>query len=295
MNGGPTLQPHLTFLGFGFVAKALTRALDGQNFRLSAIVRTRRADEEARFPQVKFLDWTTGTDPAITAAISGSNHIVSSVPPRKEGDPAMQLLAPLLDELPALKWLALLATTGPYGDRGGAWVDETAKIAPDHIRASLRARQELDWLDLGQKKALPVHIFRLSGIYGPGRSAFDKLRRGSARRIIKRDQVFSRIHVDDIAQTLIASMARPNPGAIYNLADDLPAPPQDVIEFAANLLGLPVPPDEDFATAEISPMARSFYADNRRVANAKIKSELGIRLRYPDYKTGLRAILAQES
>ena len=289
------MHPHLTFLGFGFVAKALTRFLEGQTCKLTAVVRNRRPDEEALFPQVNFLNWTGARDTAVAAAIAQSSHIVSSVPPRKEGDPAMQLLSPLLSELPHIKWLALLATTGPYGDRGGAWVDETAQIAPDHVRASLRARQELDWLRLVQDKALPVHIFRLSGIYGPGRSAFDKLRRGSARRIIKPKQVFSRIHVDDIAQTLAASMVNPNSGAIYNLADDLPAPPQDVIEYAANLLGMAVPPDENFVTAEMSEMARSFYADNRRVSNLKIKTELGIKLRYPDYTTGLKAILAQEN
>lgn len=287
------LKPHLTFLGFGYVAKSLTRYLR-DNYSISAIVRTRREPQEAEFPQVSFVQWH-GTNREVANSIRQSTHIVSSVPPTKNGDPAMELLASLLENAKHLKWLALLATTGPYGDRGGAWVDETAEIAPDHIRASLRTRQEIDWLDFHKNLSLPVHIFRLSGIYGPGRSAFDKLRNGRARRIIKPGQVFSRIHVDDIAQTLAASMKRPNPGSIYNVADDMPAPPQDVIEYAAKLLGVPVPPDEDFATAEMSPMARSFYADNRRVANAKIKSQLGVALEYVDYRAGLQAILALEN
>ncbi len=289
------MDVNLVILGFGYVARALVQHL-GDGAEITAIVRTRREEEEAAFPGMRFLDWSEdASGDAVAEVLGRASHIVSSVPPGKEGDAARELLDRFLpDPVPALRWLALLGTTGPYGDRGGAWVDETAEISPDHVRASLRARQERDWLRRMDGRGWPVHVFRLSGIYGPGRSALDRVRKGTARRIVKDGQVFSRIHVEDIARVLAASMARPIPGAIYNVADDRPAPPQDVIAFAATLLGLPVPPEEPFETAEMTPMARSFYADNRRVSNRRIKEELGVRLAYPDYEAGLRAILATQ-
>jgi nucleoside-diphosphate-sugar epimerase len=191
-----------------------------------------------------------------------------------------------------LTWVGYLSTTGVYGDRGGAWVDEADAVAPTMARTRRRVAAEGHWLASG----LPVHIFRLAGIYGPGagRNALDAVRGGRARRIVKTGQVFGRVHVDDIVQVLRASIARPNPGAIYNVADDEPAPPQDVIAFACQLLGVAPPPEMPFEAAELSPMARSFYADNRRVCNARIKRELGIKLRYPTYRDGLRVILEQE-
>jgi nucleoside-diphosphate-sugar epimerase len=139
---------------------------------------------------------------------------------------------------------------------------------------------------------LPVHVFRLAGIYGPGRSAFDRLRAGTAQRVTKRGQVFSRIHVDDVGQVLAASLARPNPGRVYNVADNEPAPPGDVIAFAAGLLGLPLPPEVPLEAAGLSPMARSFWDESKRVSNRRIREELAVELRYPDYRAGLRAILA---
>ena len=154
----------------------------------------------------------------------------------------------------------------------------------------MRVDAESAWQSLG----LPLHIFRLAGIYGPGRGPFSKVRNGTARRIIKDGQVFSRIHVADIAQTLAASIAKPNPGAIYNLCDNDPAPPQDVIAHAAELLGLPIPLAEDFANADLTLMARSFYAESKKVCNERIKSDLGIKLIYPDYRIGLAALLAIE-
>jgi nucleoside-diphosphate-sugar epimerase len=180
-----------------------------------------------------------------------------------------------------------------YGDRGGAWVDESDDVAPTMPRTRRRAAAEAGWLHSG----LPVHVFRLAGIYGPGpgRNALEAVRAGSARRIVKPGQVFGRVHVDDIVEVLCASIARPRPGAVYNVADDEPAPPQDVIAFACALLGVAPPPEVPYDQAELSPMARSFYADNRRIANARIKRELGVRLRYPSYREGLRAILMQET
>ncbi|MBE9477085.1 MAG: SDR family NAD(P)-dependent oxidoreductase, partial [Proteobacteria bacterium] len=182
-----------------------------------------------------------------------------------------------------------LSTTGVYGDHQGGWVDETTPLNPATRRGQLRVKAERAWQDMD----LPLHIFRLAGIYGPERGPFAKLRRGTARRIIKANQVFSRIHVDDIAQTLAASIARPNAGAIYNVCDDLAAPPEDVIAYAAKLLGVAVPHGEDFDTADMTPMARSFYSESKMVSNALIKSELGVVLKYPDYKAGLAALASQ--
>ncbi len=191
---------------------------------------------------------------------------------------------------PNLRWIGYLSTTAVYGDHGGGWVDETTPLTPATKRGEWRVAAERAWQDFARKQSLNLHIFRLAGIYGPGRGPFAKLRAGTARRIVKPGQVFSRIHVEDIAQTLTASMNAPNAGAVYNVCDDDPAPPQDILAFAAKLLNLPVPPEEDFATAEMTPMARSFYSESKRVRNDRIKAELGVKLKYPDYKTGLRAL-----
>ncbi len=179
-----------------------------------------------------------------------------------------------------------------YGDRGGGWVDEQSELRPSGARGRRRVAAEAGWRDLWRQHGVPVHIFRLAAIYGPGRSPFEALRAGTARRIDKPGQVFSRIHVEDLANVLLASMAGPRPGAVYNVCDDEPAPPAAVTAHAADFLGLPAPPLVPFDAAELSPMARSFWDDNKRVSNALIKAELGIRLRYPSYREGLAAILA---
>ena len=192
---------------------------------------------------------------------------------------------------PNLEWVGYLSTTGVYGDAKGGWVDESSPLKPATKRGQMRVAAEADWQSIPN---LPLHIFRLAGIYGPGRGPFSKVRAGTARRIIKEGQVFSRIHVEDIAQILVASIAEPNAGAIYNMCDDDPAPPQDVIAHAAGLLGLPLPEEVDFETAEMTPMARSFYAESKRVRNDRIKSDLGVKLLYPDYRAGLAALIALE-
>ncbi len=225
------------------------------------------------------------------AALAGTTHLLSSIAPDEAGDPVLDLHLAELGRCRTLAWAGYLGTTGVYGDQGGAWVDETTPVAPTMARTRRRAAAEGHWLASG----LPVHVFRLAGIYGPGRSALDAVRDGSARRIVKPGQTFGRIHVEDIVQVLRASIARPNPGAIYNLADDQPAPPADVVAYAARLLGVSPPPAIPFEQAELSPMARSFYGDHRRVANARIKEELGVVLRFPDYRDGLRGILEHEA
>jgi len=227
-------------------------------------------------------------DDAGRAALADATHVLSSVPPHEDGDPVLRLHGDALAKSAAL-WIGYLSTTGVYGDTGGGWVDESAPVRPSGPRGARRAAAEREWLGLRGGSA-PVHIFRIAGIYGPGRNALAQLRAGMARRTEKPGHLFSRIHVEDIAAVLAASMAHPNPGAVYNLCDDRPAPGPDVVTFAAGLLGVDPPPLIPFEQAELSAMAASFYADNRRVRNDRIKQELGVTLAYPDYEAGLRAL-----
>jgi nucleoside-diphosphate-sugar epimerase len=222
-------------------------------------------------------------------------HLLVSVPPDAAGDPVLAVHGEDIARIKGLRWLGYLSTTSVYGDHGGGWVDETAELAPSGDRGRRRVAAEAGWLELWHRRGVPVHIFRLAGIYGPGRSPFDALRAGTAKRIDKPGQVFSRIRVEDLAHVLAASISRPRPGAIYNVCDDDPAAPEAVVAHAAALLGMPAPPLVPFEAAELSPMARSFYDDNKRVSNRLIKSELGVTLRYPDYRAGLAAILADEA
>jgi nucleoside-diphosphate-sugar epimerase len=219
-------------------------------------------------------------------------HVLVSVPPDEAGDPVLDTHADDIAALPGLAWLGYLSTTGVYGNRGGDWVDEASELRPSGARGRRRVAAEAGWLDLWRRRGVPVQVFRLAGIYGPGRSPFEALRAGTAKRIERPGQVFSRIHVEDLASVLAASIALPRPGAIYNVCDDAPAEPAAVIAHAADLLGLPAPPLVPFDEAELSPMARSFWTDNKRVSNALIKQELGVALRYPNYRAGLTAILA---
>jgi nucleoside-diphosphate-sugar epimerase len=192
-----------------------------------------------------------------------------------------------------ISWLGYLSTTGVYGDTGGAWVDEESPLLPDTERGKRRLEAETKWLSLYRCAGLPVHIFRLAGIYGPGRNQLVSVLDGTAKRIVKPGQVFGRVHVEDIAGVLEASINHPCPGRAYNVCDDEPCPPQEVVSFAAQLLGKPVPPEIPFERAELLPMARSFYADSKRVSNARIKTELGYKLLYPNYRSGLMALALQ--
>jgi len=234
--------------------------------------------------------------PVDATALNGATHLLVSVPPDAAGDPVLAQHGGDIGTLAGqLSWLGYLSTTGVYGDRGGGWVDETAQLLPTGERGRRRFTAEQGWLQLWRDRGAPVHIFRLAAIYGPGRSALDALRAGTAKRIDKPGQVFSRIHVEDLANVLIASMERPRPGAVYNVCDDNPAPPAAIVTHAAELLGIEPPPPMPLEAAGLSAMARSFYDDNKRVANHLIKTELGVTLRYPDYRTGLAAILAEET
>jgi nucleoside-diphosphate-sugar epimerase len=280
--------------GLGYTALALARDLAAEHWRIAGT--TRDPDKQERLAAAGFdvhlFDRDRPlADPAV--ALAGSTHVLTSIAPDDAGDPVLAHHLADLSRCATLEWAGYLGTTGVYGDRDGAWVDEADVVAPTMARTRRRVAAEGHWL----ASSLPVHIFRLAGIYGPGpgRNALETVRAGTARRIVKPGQVFGRVHVDDIVQVLRASIARPNPGAIYNVADDEPAPPQDVITYACALLGVAPPPEVPYDQADLSPMARSFYADNRRVDNARIKRELGVRLRYPTYREGLRAILEDEA
>ena len=284
----------LFVFGLGFSAQALLRLLPA-DWRIVATCReeARRAELAARGIEAFVFDGRHAlANPERTFA--GATHLLSSVPAEEAGDPVLALHAGDIAKLKNLSWVGYLSTTGVYGDRAGGWVDETSELRPSGERGRRRVVAEAGWLSLWRDHGLPVHIFRLAGIYGPGRSAFDSLRSGRAQRIDKPGQVFSRIHVDDIAAVLRASMRKPNPGAVYNLCDDDPAPPAEVIEHAAGLLNIAPPPLVPFAEAKLSHMARSFYADNKRVRNERIKRELGVSLAYPTYRQGLAAILKAE-
>lgn len=279
----------LLSFGHGYSAQALALLLQQPAWRITGTTQTEAKAADLRQSGTKIVQWPGEN---LSAALAEATHILVSIGPNAEGDPVFRAFGAQIASLaPQLKWLGYLSTTGVYGDHQGGWVDETTLLAPSTKRGQWRCQAESAWQTLANSANLPLHIFRLAGIYGPGRGPFAKLRAGTARRIVKPGQVFSRIHVDDIAQVLAASMANPKPGAIYNLCDDDPAAPQDVLAFAAELLGLSVPPAEDFATAEMTPMARSFYAESKMVRNDKIKSELGITLHYPTYAAGLQALL----
>ena len=285
---------HLFCFGFGYSALALARRLTASGWVVTGTCRSAEKAavlREAGFSAVLF-DRDRPVDPA---ALHGISHLLVSAPPDVAGDPVLALHGNDIAALPGLSWLGYLSTTGVYGDRGGGWVDETAQLLPTGERGRRRVAAEQGWLGLWHDSGVPVHIFRLAGIYGPGRSVFEALRAGTAKRIDKPGQVFSRIHVADLAGVLIASMEKPRPGAVYNVCDDDPAPSQAVVAHAARLLGVPPPPLVPFGAAGLSPMARSFYDDNKRVSNRLIKTELGVRLRYPDFRAGLAAILADEA
>ena len=269
---------HLLCFGFGFTAQHLAKLLPRDQWRISGTTRSREGLADMAVQNVEgFIFEEMQTIP------TSVTHMLASIPPAEKGDPVvLKFVGQLTHSFP---WIAYLSTTGVYGDRQGGWVDEDSELNPTSDRARRRVLAEQQW------QPFKAHVFRLPGIYGPGRSQLDSMRDGTARRIVKPGQIFSRIHVEDIAGILAASIARPNPGRIYNVADDEACPPQDVVAFAAELLGLPPPPEIPFDKADLSPMARSFYDDSKRVSNTRIKQELGYQLKYPNYRFGLRSLL----
>lgn len=288
----PDTPQRLFCFGLGYSARALADAVRAEGW---AVAGTCRGEEKRAALQADGIDafLFDRTQPMIDpqAALAGTTHLLLSVPPDAEGDAALDLHGADIAACSGIQWAGYLSTTGVYGDRAGGWVDETSERRPSGPRGERRVRAEDGWLELGRAHGIPMHLFRLAGIYGPGRNALETVRSGRARRVVKPDQVFSRIHRDDIAQVLRASMASPDPGAAYNLCDDEAAPPQDVIAFACDLLGVDPPPEIPFEEADLSPMGQSFYRDNKRVSNARIKDALGVVLKWPTYREGLRGLL----
>ena len=277
---------HLLCFGFGYSAQTFVARLHRPSWNISAT--SRDAEGIAAINAHGFHGLLFDSKLQIAPDVT---HLLISAPPDENGDPVLKLFQEQLQRLSKqLRWVGYLSTTGIYGDRGGDWVDEESPLEPNTARGHRRLEAERSWLKLHSDYRLPVHLFRLAGIYGPGRNQLLTVLNGSARRIIKPGQIFSRIHVDDIAGVLAASIAKPNPGRAYNVCDDEPCPPQEVVEYAASLLGLPLPPEIPFEQAELSPMAKSFYADSKRVSNQRIKKELGYKLIYPTYREGLTAI-----
>lgn len=279
---------NLLVFGLGYSAQAFVARHADMFASIAGTRRSARADVAGVAPLV-FDDGRS--DPALDAAIAQADVALVSIAPDEAGDPVLRACADALARASRLRRVIYLSTVGVYGDHGGGWVDETTPPRPASARSQARLAAERAWEEAAERHGFALDVLRLSGIYGPGRSAIDNLRRGAARRLVKPGQVFNRIHVDDIAGAIRACVLRDRAGAIYNVTDDEPAPPQDVVAFAAGLLGVAPPPEQDFETADLTPMARSFYGENKRVSNARAKDALGWTPLYPTYREGLRACL----
>ncbi len=276
-------------LGHGYSAQALEARLLAQGWQ---IIATTRSDEKAAALAARGLEpliW-----PGTELPLARATHLLSSIAPG-DGDPVLAAHGAAIAAASHLQWVGYLSTVGVYGDRQGGWVDEDSALDATTPRSVARRDAEAAWQALCDRAGLRLHIFRLAGIYGPGRGPFEKLRAGRAQMVIKPGQYFSRIHRDDIGQALDLAIRSDQPSRVWNLCDDAPAPPQDVLRHASALLGIEPPPEVPFAQADLSPMARSFYADSKRVRNDRIKRDLGLQLIHPDYQSGLAAILQAEA
>jgi nucleoside-diphosphate-sugar epimerase len=292
----PENNPKLFCFGLGYTGEALANSLMSKGWQIAGT--SRSAEGVARLQSLGIEAFVFNRDQPlddVNQALSGTTHLLCSIPPDSIGDPVLDCHGRDLQEaVTGLKWAGYLSTTVVYGNRDGGWVDETSERKPGVERGQRRVDAEDRWLAFGKGVTVPTHLFRLAGIYGPGRSALDQVRAGRAKRVYRDGQVFSRIHVDDIVTALQASMANPNAGAAYNLCDDEPAAPSDVTAFACELLNLSVPPLVPFEDADLSPMALTFWTDNKRVRNRRLHQELGVDLKYPDYRNGLQAIFDAE-
>ncbi|MGC4392036.1 SDR family oxidoreductase [Agrobacterium sp. M50-1] len=281
---------HVMIFGAGYSGKAIANVLKPETESLSGT--TRSEDKFASLAaagMTPFLFDGVHLNGDLTAAMGNVTHLVQSVAPGKDGDPLLALLGGDLRKfLPNLTWVAYLSTVGVYGDHHGAWVDETTPCRPVSARSVERVAAEAAWTEAAKKTDVPLSILRLSGIYGPGRNAFMNFEKGTARRLVKKDQVFNRIRVEDIGAAL-AFLAQKNEHGIFNVTDDEPCPPQDVVSFAATLMGVEPPPEQAFETADLTPMARSFYGENKRVSNARIR-DLGFDFRFPEYRLSLKQL-----
>ncbi len=283
---------HLFCFGLGYSAGVLAKRLASRGWTISGTSTSVQGVERIKSAGYHGYVFDGRSAPAdISAAIKAATHILLSIPPSATGDLALAQFADDLAHSPHLAWIGYFSTVGVYGDAHGGWVDETTPAKPTSERGLRRLTAETQWTEFAHRNGKSVAIFRLPGIYGPGRSAIEDVREGTARRIIKPGQVFNRIHVADIANAVEAAISRPHVTGIFNVTDDEPGPPQDVVSYAAELLKLPPPPDIDFVNAELSAMARSFYSESKRVRNTRLKNELGVQLQYPSYREGLKSIL----
>jgi uncharacterized protein YbjT (DUF2867 family) len=286
----------IVIVGLGYSAGFFARAALARGWQVTG---TSRSAEKAGslsaqgIPTLIFGGFAVSR--RLETAIAEADAVLVSTQPDENGDPALACLSGQLAAAPNLRWIGYLSTIGVYGNHDGAWIDETATCRPTSERSKQRLAIDEAWLAFGEKTGKPVQIFRLSGIYGPGRNAIVNLRAGTARRLVKPGQVFNRIHAEDIAGVLMASLERPRNGAIYNVTDDEPAPAQDVVAFAAELISIAPPPETPFDSGKLSPMAASFYGENKRVSNALVKSELAYAFRYPTYREALRVLVKSES
>lgn len=281
---------HLFCFGFGYSAEGLAHHLGARGIAIAGT----RTSLPAEMPVhgLKLAQFQGDRASAeVQALLQGATHILVSIPPDLEGDVVLRHHRGDIAALSDLAWVGYLSTVGVYGDWQGQWVDETTPTRPVSERSLLRLQAERAWLDFGRETGRRVEIFRLSGIYGPGRSVIDNLRAGTARRIVKPGQIFNRIHVDDIARVLAAAIDKGRGHSIYNVSDDEPAPPQDVVAYAAELLGIEPPPEIAFAEAGLSGMAASFWAESKRVKNERIRRDLAVSLLYPTYREGVRALV----
>jgi nucleoside-diphosphate-sugar epimerase len=293
MAGRGRAVTHLFCFGLGYSAARVARLLAAEGWSIAGTARTQEgAKAIAAQGHAAFVFDGTTPGGGVHEALTDATHILVSVPPDTDGDPVLRHHARDLHHARSLSWIGYLSSVGVYGDTQGAWVDETAPTAATSVRGRRRIEAEQEWLALDVPQGVRTQIFRLAGIYGPGRSPIDRLREGTAHRIVKPGQVFNRVHVDDIAASVLAGIGGSGNQRIYNVTDDEPAPPQDVVAYAAELLGMPAPPEVAFAAAELPAAAASFYADNKRIRNARLRQELGVALKFPTYREGLRAILA---
>lgn len=278
---------HLLILGAGFSGRAIGETFRQAGFSVTGTTRSAEKAESLRALGIEPVLYDGGAvSDALAAVMARATHVVQSIAPGKDGDPLFRAGVPGPSTLmPKLEWAGYLSTVGVYGDHKGGWVDEETKLNPVSVRSIERVEAENHWLAFGKASGLPVAVLRLAGIYGPGRNALRNMEEGTARRLIKKDQVFNRIRVEDIGRSALF-LAEGRLGGVWNITDDEPGPPQDVVAEAARLMGLPVPPDIPFETAELSPMARSFYAENKRVSNAKLKAA-GFEFRFPNYRLSL--------
>jgi dTDP-D-glucose 4,6-dehydratase len=292
INDVPNFLPagQLFCFGLGFSSQALAKRLLPQGWDVSGTVRGEQDESSSKNNSVYPFDGSHSTV-EISEAISRATHLLITIPPQASGDVVLQNFSKEISRARHLQWIGYISSTGVYGDTQGEWVDESSPLLASTDRNRQRIEVESAWLKIGRDHGLPVMIFRCVGIYGPGRNLLVSVRQERARRIDKPGLVFSRIHSEDLAQTLEASMKKPQPGEVYNVSDDCPSPPAEAVEYACSLLGVEPPPLVPFEEADLSSTARGFYITNKRVSNKKIKQELGVTLRYPDYKSGLKELL----